>query len=94
LIAARPTTRYAPRAQEAQMDSESNPENPKKKMTTKAILASSVFLTAPSLILFYYAMQLQGSLRWVLIATGFVVAICNALMLVLIRNWITRHLQS
>ena len=76
------------------MHSEPKPETPQTPMSPKAIIASSIFLTAPSLILFYYAMQLEGSLRWVLIATGFVVAICNALMLVLIRNWITRHLQS
>lgn len=68
-------------------------DEPKPVISKKAMAVSSVFLTLPSLILFYYAMQLEGSLRWLLIGAGFVVAICNALMFILIRNWITRYMQ-
>jgi len=65
-----------------------------KPISRGALIGACVFMTLPALIPFYYAMQAEGGTRWLLIATGFTVAIGNALMLVLIHRWITRYMQS
>lgn len=65
-----------------------------KPISRPALLGACIFMTLPALIPFYYAMQAEAGTRWLLIATGFVVAISNALILVLIHRWITRHMQS